>query len=224
MLFDDPNVVLDELQGLHCLDEVLLVQILLRVLAVGWACVGLRHFCYELIEGVALVGRLWALLRRVGAVRLAVVGRSAWLDFVAMVSTTHEVGITSDGRVLTHRQRVPLRCPEPVHVRISTALQATVLQSRWAIRDIHRVLVLLVLLLHGSGRSLATCGEPSACSHIIAHVTRIFILKRVVEIVIFCSLCDSNSIRFKIYNLVLAWLLLDMLVHEGTRTLRGPRV
>lgn len=46
VLFYYPDVVADELKGLHGLDEVLLVEILLRVLAVlRWRL--LRNLCYK---------------------------------------------------------------------------------------------------------------------------------------------------------------------------------
>ena len=161
-----------------------------------------------------------------------------WVGFVGLVGTSWEIHIIPlNRRVLAHRQGVPLRGLESVDVGVPTALKPTVLQRCRAVRCVHGILVLLKLLLHG----VATYTDmalgygahvSSASTSMVARIARVLILKRVVEVVVVCSLSDSfgnscanrDTIGVEILPLMVLLLMLDALVDKCSGSLCWPRL
>ena len=102
VLLNDTNVVLNELEGLNCLNEVLLVEVLLCVHPFSRRCVSLWHLCHELIESIALVGFILALSLRLvvaaGQQLLALLSRSTWLIVISLINSRPADGLDAAGR------------------------------------------------------------------------------------------------------------------------------
>jgi hypothetical protein len=159
-----------------------------------------------------------------------------WIGIVGLVGTTWEIHVIPLNRCgLAHRQGVPLRGLEPVDVGVPTALKPTVLQRRRAVRCVHGILILLKLLLHGvaayTDMALGYGAHPSSASNPrVARIARVLILKRVVEVVIVCSLSDSfgnssvnrDAIGVEILPLMVLLLMLDARVDKCSGSLRWP--
>ena len=144
MFLDDTNIVLNELKSLYSLDEMLLMQILLRIHSLsGWR-ISLRHLRHKLVERVALGCWLLLLLLLILAITLGLVV-AASKKLLALLSITTRiqfgVGVSTSSHValgasldrvidcvLAHGKRIPLSCLQPlVAIWIAAALQATML-------------------------------------------------------------------------------------------------